>query len=394
MKVTRREAVKLGMGAAAAALLAACAPAAQPSPTAAPKPAAPAPAPAGSPEAAPAAQPAAASPAAAPAAPASVTTLRMMYPIRVPSPDYAFIWAGDELGYFREEGLKLDIQPTAGSVDSVRLTAVGQGDLSVAGCDGVVIGRTQGQNMRCCFVHAQRQIYGVAVLDDSPIKAVADLKGKTLGVQGLGSGAVPYTKGLLKENGLNPDADVTFVEIGVGPAAISALKGGRVDASAAWDTEFFQYEQAGLSLRYFNSPALAHLPGSGVHIRDEDLDKRAQLIEGYLRAYTKGMVFSMENPAAAVELMGRQVPDVLKDKDKSVGTLKKRQEIFKLPDEANGVWGWSKVSLWDEYVNFLFDNGLMKSKVDGSEVWTDRFLQAANRFDADQLRRQARDWRG
>src|SRR6266536_1887180 len=107
--VTRREAVRVGFGAAAAALL-----------------------------------------------PASATTLRMMYPIRVPSPDYAFIWAGDELGYFREEGLKLDIQPTAGSVDSVRLTAVGQGDLSVAGCDGVVIGRTQGQNMRCCFVHAQR----------------------------------------------------------------------------------------------------------------------------------------------------------------------------------------------------------------------------------------------
>src|SRR5205085_1113151 len=124
-----------------------------------------------------------------------------------------------------------------------------------------------------------------------------------------------------------------------------------------------------------------HLPGSGVHFRDEDFDKRAQMIEGFLRAYAKGMAFSMENPAAAVELMGRQVQDVLKEKDKSVGTLKKRQEIFVPPDEARGALGWSKAGLWDEYVSFLFDNGLIKSKVDGSELWSDRFLQAANRFD-------------
>src|SRR5205814_3991073 len=127
---------------------------------------------------------------------------------------------------------KLDIQPTGGSVDSVRLTAVGQGDLSVAGCDGMVIARTQGQNMRCGFVHAQKQIYGVGVLNDSPIRAVTDLKGKTLGVQGLGSGSVPYTKGLVKEAGLNPDADITFVEVGVGAAMVNALQTRRIDASA------------------------------------------------------------------------------------------------------------------------------------------------------------------
>ena len=55
----------------------------------------------------------------------------------------------------------------------MRLTAVGQGDLSVAGCDGLVIARTQGQKLKCCFVHAQQQIYGVGVLNDSPIRSVA-----------------------------------------------------------------------------------------------------------------------------------------------------------------------------------------------------------------------------
>lgn len=68
-----------------------------------------------------------------------------------------------------------------------------------------------------------------AVKDDSPIKTGADLKGKTLGINVLGSGLYGQLYLFLKQSGLDPKTDIKLVETGF-PGSEDALRSDRIDA--------------------------------------------------------------------------------------------------------------------------------------------------------------------
>src|ERR1700736_6546086 len=70
-----------------------------------------------------------------------------------------------------------------------------------------------------------------AVKDDSPIKTIADLKGKTMSINTYGSGIYGPAAILLRQNGIDPDKDVKWVEAGFSLSE-EALGSGRVDS--AW----------------------------------------------------------------------------------------------------------------------------------------------------------------
>src|SRR6187455_2688333 len=67
-----------------------------------------------------------------------------------------------------------------------------------------------------------------AVKDDSPIKTVADMKGKSVGTNVFGSGILGPMFLLLKKNGLDPQNDIKLVETGF-PGSEDAIRTGRVD---------------------------------------------------------------------------------------------------------------------------------------------------------------------
>src|SRR5690348_17679455 len=54
-----------------------------------------------------------------------------------------------------------------------------------------------------------------AVMDNSPIKTIADLKGKTVGISVLGGGTQGPFNMLLKQAGLDPTKDIKLVEVGL-----------------------------------------------------------------------------------------------------------------------------------------------------------------------------------
>src|ERR1700716_3349102 len=69
-----------------------------------------------------------------------------------------------------------------------------------------------------------------AVKNDSPIKTIADLKGKTMSINTYGSGIYGPAAILLRQNGVDPDKDVKWVEAGFSLSK-DALRSGRVDSA-------------------------------------------------------------------------------------------------------------------------------------------------------------------
>ena len=147
-----------------------------------------------------------------------------------------------------------------------------------------------------------------AVMDNSAIKTIADLKGKTVGISVIGGGTQGPFDMLLKQNGVDPAKDIKLVEVGF---AISedALRQGRVDAVNMNQPFAAKAEAKGGTRKLFS---LSEVMPNIVHIleacRAEFVDKNPELAKAYVRDITSAMKKALANREETLKV----VSEVLK----------------------------------------------------------------------------------
>jgi ABC-type nitrate/sulfonate/bicarbonate transport system substrate-binding protein len=162
-----------------------------------------------------------------------------------------------------------------------------------------------------------------AVKDDSSIKTIADLKGKTVGINVIGGGTQGPLYMLLKQAGLDPAKDIKLVEVGFAVAE-DALRQGRIDAVNMNQPFAARAEAKGGIRKLFSlSEAMPNI----VHIleacRADFLDKNPDVAKAYVRDITLGMKKALANRDETLkvvsEVMKAPVPVIdtylLKDND-------------------------------------------------------------------------------
>ena len=142
-----------------------------------------------------------------------------------------------------------------------------------------------------------------AVKEDSPIKTVADLKGKSVGTNVLGSGILGPMFLHLKKHGLDPEKDVKMVETGF-PASEDAIRSGRVDAGVLNQPFAARAEGKGGLRKLFS---LADQQANIVHImevcRKDFVDKNPELARLYVKDLTAGMSKALANRDETVKVV-------------------------------------------------------------------------------------------
>jgi ABC-type nitrate/sulfonate/bicarbonate transport system substrate-binding protein len=128
-----------------------------------------------------------------------------------------------------------------------------------------------------------------AVLEDSPIRKIADLKGKTVGISVLGGGTQGPFDMLLKKNGVDPKTDIKLVETSFSISE-DALRQGRVDAVNMNQPFAARAEAKGGTRKLF---ALSEAMPNIVHIleacRADFVEKNPDAVKAYVRDITSGM---------------------------------------------------------------------------------------------------------
>ena len=144
------------------------------------------------------------------------------------STSYAAIWVAGEARLFQKNGIDAEVLYLESAL--VR-TALLTGDIAMGGMSGTTMAapRLQGADPILIASFANSLQYRLVVRPD--IRTVADLKGKRVGVAGFGLGAHRGAQIMLAKLGLNPDTDVTMLQIGGDPTRLSALLSGTIDAS-------------------------------------------------------------------------------------------------------------------------------------------------------------------
>ena len=142
-----------------------------------------------------------------------------------------------------------------------------------------------------------------AVKDDSAIKSVADIKGKTVGTNVFGSGILGPMFLLLKKNGLDPEKDIKLVETGF-PGSEDAIRSGRVDVGVL-NQPFAARAEAKGGLRKLFS--IADQQPNMVHIlevcRKDFVDRNPELVKAYVRDITAGMAKAVANRAETLKVV-------------------------------------------------------------------------------------------
>src|ERR1700748_2107765 len=147
-----------------------------------------------------------------------------------------------------------------------------------------------------------------AVMDDSPIKKIADLKGKTVGISVLGGGTYGPFAMLLKKHGVDPERDIKLVETSFSISE-DALRQGRVDAVNMNQPFAARAEAKGGTRKLFS---LSEEMPNIVHIleacRADFVDKNPDLVRAYVRDITSGMKKALANREETLKV----VSEVLK----------------------------------------------------------------------------------
>jgi len=294
-------------------------------------------------------------------------------------------------GYYKEAHLNVSAYLTHGSVEAMQACSSGKADICPIGIEPVITRRDEGIRLKMFLSRASKFGYVIAVPQDSPIKTLADFKGKTLGVHSSsGTSGVAATTSSLSEAGLKP-ADYKLVTIGVNNQAMDALAAGKADAAALPLYELIPFMVSGTKLRILRHPTLGAFANAGYAASTEEMSSKTDALKRFSRAIVKASLLIRYNPKAAARALLTADSKPLDDASLQAKTaeLQAWQEDLPASDPDNKRIGEVSMPGMQAYIQLLADAGAIKAAIPVSEVVTEEFIPYANDFDRAAFKKSA-----
>jgi NitT/TauT family transport system substrate-binding protein len=159
---------------------------------------------------------------------------------------YLPLTISEQLGYFKAEGLDVEISDFAGGAKALQALIGNSADV-VSGAYEHTINMQSKNQMIQAFVlqgRAPQIAMGVSTKTMPGYKTLADLRGKKIGVSAPGSSTNMVANLVLSRAGINA-GEVSFVGVGTSAGALAALRSGQIDAMSNTDPVMTMLEQKG-----------------------------------------------------------------------------------------------------------------------------------------------------
>jgi NitT/TauT family transport system substrate-binding protein len=138
----------------------------------------------------------------------------------------------EALGYFKDEGLNVELQSQPAGVDAENQLIAGAVQGVVGFYDHTIDLQSKGKEIQAiaifCKVPGEVELVSTKA-QAAGFKTMADAKGKTLGVTGLGSSTDFLTRYLADRQGI-AQKDYTLLPVGAGNTFVAAMKQDRIEA--------------------------------------------------------------------------------------------------------------------------------------------------------------------
>jgi sulfonate transport system substrate-binding protein len=192
---------------------------------------------------------------------------------------------------FAKDGIAIEWVMSAGSNKAVEGLGNNTIDFGSTAGAAALLARAAKVPLKSVYVYSRPEWTALVVPENSPLKAVADLKGKKVAVT-KGTDPHIFLLRALENAGLS-DKDVTIVPLQHADGR-AAMEKGEVDAWSGLDPMMAQAELISKAKLLFRDP---YLNTYGVlNVREDFLEAHPDLIERVLRTYEKARQWALQNP--------------------------------------------------------------------------------------------------
>ncbi|HEU4375813.1 MAG TPA: ABC transporter substrate-binding protein [Telluria sp.] len=157
---------------------------------------------------------------------------------------YLPLTIAEQMGYFKDEGLQVEISDFAGGAKALQALVGGSADVVSGAFEHTINMQAKGLPITVFVLQARAPqiVFGVSTKTMPNYKSIADLKGKKIGVTAPGSSTNMMASFVLAKGGLKP-SDVSFIGVGTAAGALSALRSGQIDAISNLDPVITMLQQ-------------------------------------------------------------------------------------------------------------------------------------------------------
>jgi NitT/TauT family transport system substrate-binding protein len=286
-----------------------------------------------------------------------------------PSSEYAHFLVALDKGYYKAEGIDFRQQQGTGSGNAVKVVGTGDSPIGLADAGQVLVGRARGIPVRSVMAVYNMTPVTMFALEDSGIRSLRDLAGKSLGDSPSASNLIIW-KAAMARAGLDV-GKVNFVAMEPS-AKVAALLERKVD------TILGQQQLADIEAQGRKAVAIP-LSESGLDVISDTiivneafLSKNPDVVRRFLKATIKGFEYARNHPEEAVDIMLKSYPTM----DKAVLLRKlqiERPWIWTPAAETSGL-GFMREAQWQNLQKVLVEAKVLEQDVDLDRAYTNDSL--------------------
>lgn len=285
-----------------------------------------------------------------------------------PNAVHSFLFVAKEKGYFKEQGLDVEIQMPADTNDPLRLVAAGQIDIAISYQPQILVALGEKIPVQSFAALVRHPLNQLMVPADGPIQSPKDLAGKTIGYP-----SIPLDEAIIntmvQADGGDP-GKVKMVDIGWD--LIPALATKKTDAIIGGyiNHEKLLLEKEGHNVQTLN-PADYGVPDYYELVlvgSEKGLKAKPELFNKFMKAAAEGQEFVQENPKEGLEILLKQ-EDKSSPLDKEIET-KSLEILLPLMDAKENTFGYQDPETWKKVAQWLEEKQVIKTKINPEEAYT------------------------
>ncbi len=157
---------------------------------------------------------------------------------------YLPLTIAEQLGYFKAEGLEVEISDFAGGSRALQAVVGGSADVVSGAYEHTINLQSKGQKFQAFVLQGRAPAISMGISPKAMpnYKTLADLKGKKIGISAPGSSTNMVANLILSRAGLKA-SDVSFIGVGTAAGALTAFRAGQIDAMCNVDPVMTMLEQ-------------------------------------------------------------------------------------------------------------------------------------------------------
>jgi NitT/TauT family transport system substrate-binding protein len=286
---------------------------------------------------------------------------------------------GKDKGYYADNGIDLDIRSGNGSGSAHRLVANGDSTFSYGSCASMLKLASQGADLVSVAVIDAMGTEAILVRPDAGVKAIGDLKGKTL-LTTANAGVNTFFPLVLKNGGLTPD-DVKITNV-----PESALVSGYIQSSGGAAGILGGLDDKPAEIKTAGGPAPVAFPYSDFGVNQVGycivttrklLETNPDLVKRFVAATIKSYKEAEANPEAAVAAMADIVGGTMNEKEgkeQALAVLKVTLGVLYSGANKDKKLGVNVPADWDDMLKLMKTyNGLETNKT-AADFYTNSFI--------------------